>query len=387
MNKINRLYIHVPFCRKKCSYCAFHSVTISDDLAEKYLTKLEEDIKENSHLAESLESIFIGGGTPSILTTRNLEKLFSIINSNFKIQETAEISIENNPETLTPEKIRIISNFANRVSIGIQSFNDKNRSIIGRNGNIKNIYSIVDKLIENKIDNISIDLIYGIPTQTLKDWEHELATAIKLPIKHISAYALTYEEGTKLYTTEHSGQSAETDEISAEMWQLTSDILHQYNISRYEVSNYSSPGYQCKHNLDTWYGGKYLGFGPTASSFDGKYRWIQPTLQPWLEKKSPEKDYLNLFDRTVEIFMMGLRTAKGWKIIDNKNNNHKILTSIFPNNYYFKPNEWNKIYQKLNRLSQIKLLEFRQVNKKETDIFPTEKGLLFWDEIALELLE
>ncbi len=388
MKKIDRLYIHIPFCKKKCSYCAFHSIPASDEiLVEKYFAKLEQNIKENKHQTEALESIFIGGGTPSLLSAKRLEKLFSIIKNNFKIKDTAEISIENNPESLTDEKIHLISNFANRISIGIQSFNENHRSIIGRSGSLKNLYHTLEKLINNNIRNISIDLIYGIPTQTLKDWEHELTKVLDLPIKHLSAYSLTYEEGTKLYAQIKTQTSNESDEISADMWQLTSDILYKNNISRYEISNYSQPDYECKHNLDTWYGGQYIGFGPTASSFDGKKRWTQAKLKEWLENKEPELDYLNKLNRTIEIFITGLRTVKGWKIINKENENEIILDSVFHHNLSFKTIEWSKIFNKLIYLSEINLLNIKNIGKGEMLISATAKGLLFWDEIALEILE
>ena len=385
MNDINRLYIHIPFCQNKCAYCAFHSVPISttDTLINEYFTKLEKDIKE-SQLTVPLQSIFIGGGTPSYLKTDDLEKLFTIISDNFKIANNAEISIECNPESLTEEKIKVISNFANRISIGIQSFNKKHRSIIGRLGNNKNINNIIETFIKYNIDNISADLIYGIPTQTIEDWDKELNTALHLPIKHLSTYALTIEEGTKLYSDKKIDLTR-ADEITADMWNYTSDLLLPSGFNRYEISNYSLPGFECKHNLDTWFGGNYLGLGPTASSFDGKTRWTQPKLGEWLQDKKLEFDHLTTDKRIIEIFIMGLRTGRGWTAV-NKGNEYILLISQFPHNLSLKITDWKTILIKLSNLNKAGLIKIDNINGNETQISPTDKGLLFWNEIALELI-
>ena len=385
-NSIDRLYIHVPFCQNKCSYCAFHSVPISntDTLVKQYLTKLEEDIKESSHLASPLQSIFIGGGTPSFLSNNDLEKLFTIISDNFTIAEQAEISIENNPESLTEEKIKIISNFANRVSIGVQSFNENHLSIIGRTGNNQSIHNIIDTFVKNNINNISIDLIYGIPIQTTKDWEKELETALELPIKHLSVYTLTFEEGTQLYS-DYNAKLSKQDEITAEMWELTAEILSP-KFYRYEISNYSKPGYECKHNLDIWFGGKYLGQGPTASSFDGKIRWTEQKLNRWLEYKQPDIDELPYHKRLREIFVMGLRTTYGWIIEEQQNGDVLLLAPHFKSKFIIEKQDWKVLYNKFVALNKNKLLEIDDRNSNKIKISPTPKGLLFWNEVAMEII-
>ena len=430
MNHINRLYIHVPFCQNKCAYCAFHSIPISDgdSLINRYFTKLEKNIKESQHLTAPLQSIFIGGGTPTFLKTCDIEKLFTIISDNFTIAKNAEISIESNPESLTEEKISIIANFANRISIGIQSFNKKHRSIIGRIGNNRNINKVVETIIKNNINNISVDLIYGIPTQTIKDWKEELDSVLKLPIKHLSAYALTIEESSKLYSGQNLN-SINTDGITADMWNLTSEVLSQSGFNRYEISNYSLPDYECIHNLDIWFGGKYLGLGPGASSFDGKIRWTQPELNKWLKGEKPEMDRLSPQKRAIEIFIMGLRTTHGW-IIDRqaysycnrdhiqnefnpsnppepkclkrifrsgtknespraeqqKNEYILLISQQFSHNLALKTADWEKISRKLSILNDAGLLNLEKIDSNKMQIAPTEKGLLFWNEIALELI-
>lgn len=378
---IDRLYVHVPFCSSKCDYCAFHSIPVSDSdyLIQQYFAKLERDIKESKHLTSPLKSIFIGGGSPSYLKTNNIEKLFSIIANNFTIAENAEISVENNPESLTLKKIKTISSFANRISVGVQSFNKSHLDIIGRSRDENiSLEKIVSAFLKNNIDNISIDLIYGIPTQTVKDWENELMTALDLPIKHLSAYSLTYEEGTKLYTNVNPN----LEDLSCEMWKLTSEILYP-KMNRYEISNYSQPGLECKHNFNIWFGEKYLGLGPAASSFDGKTRWTQQNLDHWLNGTPPEIDNLPYHKRLVEIFIMGLRTTIGWTVEINGKN-------VFMNSPYSSPLElskqdWISLEEKLITLNQAELITTEKNNHK-TRISSTQKGLLFWNELATELL-
>lgn len=382
---MNRLYIHIPFCGSKCDYCAFHSVVPQNDekIIQNYFCKLELDIKEQAKSVSKLESIFIGGGTPNSLSSTYLEKLFMLILNNFSISKNAEITIECNPEFLTEDKINLITNFANRISIGIQSFNQNFRKILGRLGTVINLQKMIEKIIARNIHNISIDLIYGIPGQTLKDWQDDLEKAIDLPIKHLSAYALTYEEGTTLIKNTQFNNASFSD-LSAKMWKLTEDVLQKRSFTRYEVSNYAQKDRECIHNYEIWYGGKYLGLGPTASSFDGVKRWIQPELKLWLEKYPPEIDVISEVKRITEIFIMGLRTVEGW-IIEEKQNG-VYLKSRFQNKYSLGSADWRKILTKINQLQEKKLLVKTRLTKNTYRICATNKGLLFWNDIGTELV-
>jgi oxygen-independent coproporphyrinogen III oxidase len=169
------------------------------------------------------------------------------------------------------------------------------------------------------------------------------------------------------------------------MWSFTSNLLLQSGYSRYEISNYSLPGFECKHNLDTWFGGTYLGLGPTASSFDGKIRWTQPKLNEWLKDEKPEIDSLSTRKRTMEIFIMGLRTTHGW-IAEKQDNEYILFTSQFTHNLSLKIADWEIINKKLFSLHKAGLLKIKNINSSKTQIFPTEKGLLFWNEVAMELI-
>jgi oxygen-independent coproporphyrinogen-3 oxidase len=396
---INRLYIHVPFCASKCEYCAFYSLpSPTPGAIDSYLEKLAEDFKGPSHLCGKLDSVFIGGGTPTFLSAENLRTLFSLILSNFEISASAEISIECNPETLTAEKARIIANFANRVSLGIQSFNPRFRQILGRQGSVSTIEKAVSLLTKHGIDNVGCDLIYAIPGQSPDDWQDDLEKAVSLPLKHISAYSLTLEEGTLLAEkfskvesrksklenkdktdtrhltpdTVHQQFATDdwqltTDDFSIEMWNLAGSVLKKHGFSRYEISNYAKRGFECKHNMEIWYGDRYLGFGPAASSFDGDKRWTNVSdLAKWMARTEPEIDLLPPEKRAREIFAMGLRTSQGW---DKK---------YFPRRTGFDLNRWNA--------DLVPLMDARLLIETAENMKCTKKGLLLWNEVAESLI-
>ena len=404
MNRINNLYIHIPFCKNKCDYCAFHSIPCpSVSAIDLYFKSLKNEIDKTKELTKELDSIYIGGGTPSLLSVCNLEKLFKLIHNNFKISDKAEISIECNPDSLDLEKIKLISGFANRISLGIQSFNSEFRQTIGRKGSIKKLDFIFDNFLNNNIYNLSADLIYAIPTQTVDNFREDLNTLLNYPIKHTSLYSLTFEEGTKL-SKESNCNENDFDELSAEMWQIAEFELGRKNINRYEVSNYAKEGYKSKHNMNTWFGGTYLGLGPTASSFDGKIRWNNQKYDKWLkyvetqyfasEKENtlylaerngiPEIDKIPRIDRFIEIFIMGLRTSSPWTIEEMPQ--HIILRS----NYNTPPltlekHQWVKLFETLSNLKEIAFLNIEQ-NKNTYLVSSTKKGMLFWNTLAVDIM-
>jgi len=187
-----------------------------------------------------------------------------------------------------------------------------------------------------------------------------------------------------LYSDKNLNSTATAD-LTPEMSNLTSDILLQSGFNKYEISNYSQPGYECRHNLDTWFGGKYLGLGPTASSFDGTNRWTQSKLNEWLKGERPQIDCLSQLNRTIEIFIMGLRTTRGW-IIKHIENKKILLTSQFPQSLELNTEEWGELNIKLSSLTKAGLLKIKNIANNKMQVSPTEKGLLFWDEIALQLI-
>ncbi len=365
----NRLYIHIPFCQSKCAYCAFYSeVDASEELIDAFFCRLEEEFRVNSANCAELDSIFIGGGTPNSLSAANLAKLFNLISANFAISNNAEISIECNPESINSEKAVIIANFANRVSIGVQSFNCEFRKILSRKGTVQSIFDGIEMIKKAGVVNVGCDLIYAIPSQSVDDWCKELSQAVKLGVKHISAYSLTYEEGTRLYRQYSEQQNSEQlAELEAKMWQKSPKILKKYGLKRYEVSNYALPGFECRHNLEIWYGDTYLGCGPAAASFDGSKRYTNPNdIKSWLNSTPPELDIISPEQRAAEILIMGLRTSQGWN------------SAKFAERTGYSIDHWQK---KLDQFANDDLLLY-----SKTDLKLTEQGLLLWDTIAESIL-
>ncbi len=363
------VYIHIPFCSRKCDYCSFFSVPSPDKkLIDAYLNRLEEDLAE-ANLSIPVKTIYLGGGTPSLLSCVQLERFYAMIKKYVPLLPSAEISMECNPETLDPEKGEIILNFVNRLSIGVQSFNHKLRVKLGRHSKDSEIEAALSSLRGRQIKDFNIDLIYGIPGQSLKEWEQDLEIAAAHDISHISCYCLTIEEGTPLAQA-FTGENLVDDEITAEMWSLTGAFLESRKIRRYEISNYAKPGAECIHNMNVWYGQPYLGLGPSSTSFDGKDRWTQPaSLEKWLTGQAPEMDIIDPEYRMAEIFIIGLRTVDGW-------NNKRWQNVFLQKNMYI---DWSTM---LERAFRVKELHPDLMNVSEDNISLTEKGLLFWNTAA-----
>lgn len=400
MGEINRVYVHVPFCSSKCGYCAFHSIPNPDaDVVNSYFKKLKKEFERERETTGYLKSFFIGGGTPGYLSAANLERLFVLIRNNFLFSKKAEITIECNPESLTKEKIKIIEGFANRVSLGIQSFNETHRKTLGRTGDIRKVHEAIEILRDSKINDISCDIIYGIPGQSVKDFEEDVCAIINHNIfSHFSAYSLTFEENSEINDSYSEEEKSDFETISAEMWELIPEIIKNTGFRRYEVSNYSLKGKVCKHNVDIWFGGKYLGFGPASSSFDGNVRWTQRTLPEWLREEPAIYDRISEKERMNEIFIMGLRTIFGWEIkqetIDNRQqtkdcktvDHFKIIGPYKNNSYSVSSSYVENLKEKLLPLKSSGLLNLLDIDGGGFSVVPTEKGLSFWNEIALQLV-
>ena len=347
-------YIHVPFCRNKCAYCAFYSLPGADrGVIERYLDKLTAELQASPH---TYSTLYLGGGTPTLLEERDLERIFSVI----RLTPDAEVSIEANPETLTPEKLKMLANYANRLSIGVQSFSENKRRKLGRDCS--------DQAIRNALDCTSfphrnLDLMYAVPGDTAVSFREDLQLAIASGVDHVSCYSLTPEEQTAFAGT------VIDEEMSADLWKLAGDTLGEAGISRYEVSNYARPGAECRHNVNVWKGGILHGFGPAAASFDGAQRYSQTAdVLGWLAGKQPEWDCIPADARRREIFAVNLRTVAGWSKSD-----FLALPGATEQEWQTFPNIIAPFGSNLCTLlpERIKL---------------TEEGLLFWDSIASELL-
>ncbi|MDT8391781.1 MAG: radical SAM family heme chaperone HemW [Lentisphaeria bacterium] len=364
---VDHLYIHVPFCASKCAYCAFYSETDAAPAARlAWLDKLAEELHAHAPELARLRTVFIGGGTPTFLPPLELERALASIRAVIPSGGVGEFTIECNPETLTPEKADSLARHGvNRVSLGVQSFSPALRRTLGRGGSAEAAEQAVGLLRNAGIRNYGMDLIYGIPGQRLTDWERDVRHACGTGVSHLSAYALTVEEGTRLA---RKGAPPPDDELAADMWTVTGECCADYGLARYEISNYALPGKTCRHNQGIWHGQSYLGLGPAASSFDGISRWTQPAdLRAWLEDTPPERDELPAPERACEILAFGLRTVEGWNKQDFAD-----LTRF--------------TIRGLRGAAVDDLIRQELLVETDSHVRPTERGLLFADTVAINLV-
>ena len=314
---MSSIYIHIPFCSTICSYCDFPKVFYNDNLVSKYLDKLNDEIK-NNYKNELIKTIYIGGGTPSSLSINNLNKLFDIIKK-INLDINYEFTFECNIENTNKEKLLLLKqNKVNRLSIGIQTFNEKYLKFLNRNHTKDEVNTKINLIKEIGFNNINIDLIYGFNNQTLEDLEDDLDNFLKLNINHISIYSLQIEPNTLLYIN----KTKEIDEeLNYDMYQLINKKLIENDFNHYEVSNYSKTGYESKHNTVYWNNNEYYGFGMGASSYINNKRITntKSITNYLLGKIVYNEEILDLNQILFYEFILGLRKIKGI----NKNNFNK----------------------------------------------------------------
>jgi oxygen-independent coproporphyrinogen-3 oxidase len=284
------LYLHIPFCEHKCIYCDFYSIAPSTSkeeyrlLIDKFLFALEMEIRLcaiNSRFHESVDTIFFGGGTPSLLHPSEVEKILNLISSHFSIQKDAEITLETNPGTVDKEKLCAFRSAGiNRISLGIQSFNNDDLRFLTRIHTASEAKQCMKDVSAAGFENVSFDLIFSLPNQTLPKWKYNLEQAIDLQPVHISCYSLIVEPETSLFRMVQTGQiAAPGTDSDAELYEFTIDFLTSHGFKQYEVSNFArsdapdKPNFKCRHNLNYWNHSNYLGFGPSAHSFWKDKRW------------------------------------------------------------------------------------------------------------------
>lgn len=271
------LYIHIPFCQSRCAYCDFYSTTLGRDVMLRYAHALEHEMllrKEEAGteaVSTRVHSLYIGGGTPSLLPTNVLTSIIAAVGRHFIIPSTAEVTVEANPDDVTQQWLEAVASTpVNRISMGVQTFRDHLLRLIGRRHTAQQAIRAVKLCREAGIGNVSIDLIYGLPGQTLEDWQADVDQALGLGVTHLSAYALSYEEGTRLSDMLCRGLIQEADEeLSRQMYDLLIDATARAGFMHYEISNFALPGFQSRHNSSYWQGRPYLGFGAGAHSYDG----------------------------------------------------------------------------------------------------------------------
>ena len=375
MNPI-AIYVHIPFCDHKCIYCDFYSIINYKDI-DAYLIALKKEIKINAAkyaAGREVISIFFGGGTPSFMSVEYIQEIITCINENFHVKKDAEITLETNPGTVTKEKLK---NFRmtgiNRISIGIQSFNEAELKFLTRIHDSETAIQTVNEARQSGFENISIDLIFNLPNQSKVTWEKNLAIAADLPITHISAYSLILERGTILNKMVLDGKVEMQDEDhDADLYQTTIDFLHKSGFSQYEVSNFSKKNYECVHNNAYWRYFDYIGFGTSAHSFvDGKRWWNYSALNFYIEKMKTKnviagEEILTSEQMQNEYVMLALR-SKGLDIDE--------YSTRFDKTWFTKNNNLIKQYLKEEYLL-----------KGDNFIKFTPKGYALCDEIIKQLL-
>ena len=362
---MRNLYIHVPFCAGKCDYCAFYSEPAPDPASIRlWLDRILLQLEENAPRLAEAGTVYFGGGTPSLLPDDVLRRLFAAVRE--AAPAAMEVSIEANPFTVTPEKAAVLTSFANRVSLGVQSFDPVLREAVGRRPHAgPGPEEAVRNLRDAGLRNLGLDLMYGLPGETSGLWRRDLEHALELKPEHISAYAVTPEPGTP-FARRIAGRP-EDDALADAMWEQAGAILGEACLPRYEISNYARPGFESRHNANVWHGQTYLGLGPAACSFDGTDRWTQVSdLRAWLDGAPPELDRISRQARLGEILMMGLRTVRGWTRQEFE------ASAGCP---------WDSFSEQLDELAERGL-----ITCSADTVSPTEHGLAFWNDIAETLV-
>lgn len=313
------IYIHIPFCKQACHYCDFHFSTNLKKKDEMVLALVKEiEMRKSEFKDEIVETIYFGGGTPSILQIADLRFLIDSVYKNYKVVQNPEITVEANPDDLTENRIIELSkNKVNRLSIGIQSFFEDDLMMMNRAHNVEEAMKCL-KIVTHYFDNISIDLIYGVPEMSNEKWLQNIETALSFGVPHISSYALTVEPKTALHSFIQKGIIPSLDdEVAQEHFQILVDKLSENGFIHYELSNFGKENYFSKNNSSYWLGKKYIGIGPSAHSYDGKKRgWNVSNNSLYIksiqENKLPiEIETLTKTDRYNEYIMTGLRTIWG----------------------------------------------------------------------------
>ena len=316
------IYVHIPFCRSKCEYCDFYSIpgARSKELMTRYLDAVIAHIRESAPCAVGYEvdTVYFGGGTPSFFGATGLSRIFAEIDRRFDVSRDAEVTLEANPDSVTlPMLTQLRRACFNRISIGVQSDIDEQLKALGRPHNYKQAQQAVSMARRAGFNNVSVDLMFGLPNQTREQWMQTLRNVIDLKADHISCYGLKVEPGTKLYEY-RSCANLPDDDAQADMYFYAVETLEQFGYHQYEISNFAKDGYICRHNMKYWTGDEYLSFGPCAASdFAGKRFTIAPDIEKYMEgvlNKGAilsECETVPMRERAGEYLMLRLRTVDG----------------------------------------------------------------------------
>lgn len=370
------IYIHIPFCKKACFYCDFH-FSVSFKIKEKIITAICQELiirKDFFDPKETISSIYFGGGTPSVLSIKEIDEILGAVYSYYNVEKNAEITFECNPDDLTQDYLRELKFVGiNRLSIGVQSFNDEYLKWMNRSHDASQSKKSIEYGAEAGFNNITLDLIYGLPQLSNKEWSANLNEALSLPINHLSAYSLTMEENTPYIKLVNQGKYKKpSDDISSSHYQILVQQTTDLGWEHYEVSSFCKPGNYSKHNSSYWSGSKYIGVGPSAHSYDGNSRyWNVSDNKSYLECISTKKRYfeseeLTVSNRVNEYLLTGLRTKWG------------VDLELLSNKYDY--NVMSLFEKDIKYWISLNWLEMKDSNMKLTN-----KGMLFADHISSTL--
>lgn len=368
MNSSPGIYIHVPFCRTKCAYCDFYSVT-DCHFAERFLRAVEtEAVMRGDEISGPVGSLYVGGGTPSAIDPELVSKIPGILSSSHGLESGAEVTVEVNPDDITPAMLEaFLGGGFNRISIGVQSFDDSELAFLGRRHDAAGAVAAIEAVRASGFEKTGIDLIFGSAGQTLDSWRESLGRALEFDLEHISCYQLTLEPGTPLGERMLAGEAVcAEEEIQRTMFLETSSVLAGGGYTHYEISNFArgEENYS-RHNMRYWLRVPYLGLGPSAHSFDGRVRrWNHSSVGQWLdalengENPSAGEEELSVEQIRAERLMLGFRTASGLE---------KALLEEHPG--------WEETLEEL--------LEIPLVRIEDDRVIPTVEGLLVADQLPL----
>ena len=370
------IYAHIPFCKAKCIYCDFYSVAGQDEKIDNFVKALISEIEQYSVDTSkwTFDTIFIGGGTPSLLNANQMERIITAFNNKYELSNILEFTVEVNPGEASKEKLKDFYSLGiNRLSMGVQSFKPELLQFLSRIHSAEDVFRTFQSARDASFENINCDLIYNIPGQSLKDWQNDLDKLTEMNPEHISAYSLTVEQNTKLFElVQNNTIKMPVDELHQQYNDITYTILRNNNFQQYEISNYSKSNRECLHNLHYWENDKYLGFGPSAHSYDGKKRWNNfNDLNKYISLIENNKSSVETFDNITEIKKINEIIGFGLRMVNGFD-----LSKI--------PTDLRKSFDKTLHHTQIKY--HQMIIKENNRIKLTQKGMNFADAIAVELM-
>lgn len=320
------VYIHIPFCASKCSYCDFYSLSGCDHMMPDYQDALIDHIEESSRALKSYEvdSVYFGGGTPSFYGADRIIEIFNTLKLNGNVRLDSEVTVECNPDSTSLNALKLLrEEGVNRISLGVQCANNDILKLIGRRHNFQQVKRAMQDARDAGFENISLDLIYGLPSQSKSDWAETIARTLELHPEHISCYGLKLEEGTPMYERYRGSPILPDDDEQADMYFYAADVLERYGYKQYEISNFAARGFESKHNLKYWNLDDYMGFGPGAHSCVGNLRYsFVKDLKQYISGVArgvsiiDEYNHIDSHEKAAEYVMLGMRTANGISEID-----------------------------------------------------------------------